>query len=219
MLWHNTVIRNADGMITGTLSSGEDVTDIRDAERDLHLKNAAIDATQSGVCLLTPDGTIRYTNAAFVGMLGYENATELVGRSITDTVKNHEYEESVLHTVIETGSWFGEQHAVKADGSIIDLLVSATVIYDDRDEPMNIVVSFMDISDMQRYRTALQEANKKLNILSSITRHDILNQIQVLLSYSELLEETTPDDAPDRELLAQSRRYRGDYRGKGRERD
>ena len=201
MLWHNTVIRNADGMITGTLSSGEDVTDIRDAERDLHLKNAAIDATQSGVCLLTPDGTIRYTNAAFVGMLGYENATELVGRSITDTVKNHEYEESVLHTVIETGSWFGEQHAVKADGSIIDLLVSATVIYDDRDEPMNIVVSFMDISDMQRYRTALQEANKKLNILSSITRHDILNQIQVLLSYSELLEETTPDDAPDREYI------------------
>ena len=66
---------------------------------------------------------------------------------------------------------------------------------------MNIVASFMDITEMHRYRTALREANRKLNTLSSLTRHDILNQVQVLLSYSEMLEETTPDDAPGHEYI------------------
>lgn len=201
IVWHNTVIRDADGMITGTLSSGEDVTAIREAERDLRLKNAAIEATQSGICLLATDGTIRYVNAALVEMLGYGDAAELTGLSIADAVRGAEEGEDVFRTVIETGGWAGEQHAIRADGSTISLLVTATVISDRHGKPINIVVSFMDITEMRRYREALREANKKLNILSSLTRHDILNQIQVLLSYSEILEETTPDDDPDREYI------------------
>jgi len=33
--WHNTVLRDADGVVTGTLSSGEDVTDRRRAEQQI----------------------------------------------------------------------------------------------------------------------------------------------------------------------------------------
>ncbi|WFN33971.1 PAS domain S-box protein [Methanogenium sp. S4BF] len=201
ILWHNTVIRNADGMITGTLSSGEDVTDIREAERDLHLKNAAIEATQNGIALLSMDGSVRYANAALTKMLGYDDETALVGLSIIDLGEDREQSAAALQNLTETGNWFGEQHGKTADGRTIDLLASATVISDTHGEPMNFVVSFMDITEMHRYRAALREANKKLNILSSMTRHDILNQVQVLLSYSELLEELTPDDAPGHEYI------------------
>jgi PAS domain S-box-containing protein len=202
ILWHNTVIRNADGMITGTLSSGEDVTDIHEAERDLHLKNAAIEATQNGIALLSMDGTVRYANAALTKMIGYDDETALVGRSVLDIGEDGgEQVQVILHELAETGNWFGEQHGTTADGRSIDLLVSATVISDVRGEPMNIVVSFMDITEMHRYRTALREANKKLNILSSLTRHDILNQVQVLLAYSELLEETTQKDDPGHDYI------------------
>lgn len=34
--WHNTLLRNASGAITGTLSSGEDITERRKSEEDLH---------------------------------------------------------------------------------------------------------------------------------------------------------------------------------------
>jgi signal transduction histidine kinase len=40
---------------------------------------------------------------------------------------------------------------------------------------------------------ALSLANKKLNLLSSITRHDILNQLTVLIGYLELLKKKQPD--------------------------
>ena len=201
ILWHNTVIRNADGMITGTLSSGEDVTGIREAERDLHLKNAAIEATQNGIALLSMDGTVHYANAALTRMMGYEDETALVGRSLPDMDEGGGLYTAALRELTETGNWLGEQHGRMADGRAIDLLVSATVISDAHGGPTNIVVSFMDITEMHRYRTALREANKKLNILSSMTRHDILNQVQVLLSYADLLEEMTPDDAPGHEYI------------------
>jgi signal transduction histidine kinase len=43
-----------------------------------------------------------------------------------------------------------------------------------------------DISERTREQKALRLANQKLNLLSSITRHDILNKLTVVLGYLEL---------------------------------
>jgi PAS domain S-box-containing protein len=48
-------------------------------------------------------------------------------------------------------------------------------------------------ADLTRSQEALYAANKKLNLLSGITRHDILNQLTVLIGYTELLERKQPD--------------------------
>jgi PAS domain S-box-containing protein len=42
--------------------------------------------------------------------------------------------------------------------------------------------------ELRQFSTALGTANKKLTLLSSITRHDINNQLTVLIGYLELLE-------------------------------
>jgi PAS domain S-box-containing protein len=43
-----------------------------------------------------------------------------------------------------------------------------------------------DITNQKNTEEALRQANKKLNLLSSITRHDILNGLSVLLGYIDL---------------------------------
>jgi PAS domain S-box-containing protein len=45
-----------------------------------------------------------------------------------------------------------------------------------------------DVSDTKRAEEALRQTNKKLNLLSSITRHDILNQLTALSAFTELLK-------------------------------
>jgi PAS domain S-box-containing protein len=52
-----------------------------------------------------------------------------------------------------------------------------------------------EIKERKRYEDAIQLANRKLNTLSSITRHDILNQITAIIMYVSLSEEivTNPD--------------------------
>lgn len=55
--------------------------------------------------------------------------------------------------------------------------------------------------ELTRSYEALAQANNKLNILSSITRHDILNHVMVITYYSSLVREAVTD-AESRKRLA-----------------
>jgi PAS domain S-box-containing protein len=55
-----------------------------------------------------------------------------------------------------------------------------------------IQCNIRDITARKRAEDALILANKKLNLLSSITRHDILNKLNVLQGYFELSREQLP---------------------------
>lgn len=48
--------------------------------------------------------------------------------------------------------------------------------------------SIRDITRAKKMETALRKANRQLNLLSDITRHDILNNISVIYAYLELME-------------------------------
>jgi PAS domain S-box-containing protein len=50
-----------------------------------------------------------------------------------------------------------------------------------------------DITDRKRAEEALRQVNKQLNLLSSITRHDILNQLMALKGYIELSRDYLDD--------------------------
>ena len=52
-----------------------------------------------------------------------------------------------------------------------------------------------EIQERKRFESAIQLANRKLNTLSSITRHDILNQITALGMYLSLAREMENDPA------------------------
>ncbi len=56
-------------------------------------------------------------------------------------------------------------------------------------EKDHFVAVFEDITERKQSDEALRQANKKLNLLSSITRHDILNGVAVLMGYIDLASE------------------------------
>lgn len=58
-----------------------------------------------------------------------------------------------------------------------------------RNAPKQFTTIFSDITERKNAEIALHLVNSKLNLLSSITRHDILNGITVLLGYIELASE------------------------------
>ncbi|PWR71241.1 sensor histidine kinase [Methanospirillum lacunae] len=70
---------------------------------------------------------------------------------------------------------------------IVGSLVRCMTLYRDEEVRQN--------HELEKTQEAFQTANKKLNILSSITRHDILNQLTALLGYQEIAREmcSNPD--------------------------
>ena len=84
------------------------------------------------------------------------------------------------------GALFNFRHRKKS-GEIRDVVVfSAPVSYKGRRLLHSIIE---DVTDRKRAEDALQIAIKKLNMLSSITRHDILNQVTGLRTFLELSRE------------------------------
>ncbi|MFA7342076.1 MAG: hypothetical protein WCY65_02780, partial [Candidatus Methanomethylophilaceae archaeon] len=68
-------------------------------------------------------------------------------------------------------------------------LLSTTIM--DVDAEIEVLLSLLDITDMKRSEIHLQQVNKKLSILGSFTRHDVLNQVTAAQGYLELLEMTS----------------------------
>jgi len=102
------------------------------------------------------------------------------------------------------------------------------VEWDDAGNAVRILGIHQDINEVQLQRLALKSASKKLNLLSSITRHDILNQVSAQKAFLALLEDHIQQDAEAQglyqHLLATSDTIRrqiaftGDYQHMG-ERD
>lgn len=63
----------------------------------------------------------------------------------------------------------------------------------DNNEVTGLIVFVIDITERKRIEDALRATNKKLHLLSDITRHDILNQIQVLLFHIDSLQTNSYD--------------------------
>jgi PAS domain S-box-containing protein len=52
----------------------------------------------------------------------------------------------------------------------------------------------IDITERRRVEKALRQANKKLNLLGSVTRHDAINQLSVLFAWLEIAKEVARDE-------------------------
>jgi PAS domain S-box-containing protein len=68
------------------------------------------------------------------------------------------------------------------------------------------IESFIDITERKKAEEALDQANKKLHLMSSITRHDILNQLTVLRGYLELSDDYLNDPRRLKEFIEKEKR-------------
>ena len=73
------------------------------------------------------------------------------------------------------------------------LYFTAAPIHDEDGRVIGAVETLEDITERKVAEEALRQANQKLNLLTSITRHDINNQLTVLMGYLEILGDSKLD--------------------------
>ncbi len=76
-----------------------------------------------------------------------------------------------------------------ADGSRHNVIFYKAPFFNNDGSVGGLIGTFLDITEQKISEEALKQANKQLNLLSSITRHDILNQLMALKGYLELSHE------------------------------
>jgi PAS domain S-box-containing protein len=81
-----------------------------------------------------------------------------------------------------------ELEEYRKDGQTVWISAAVRFMRDENGKPVSIIIISHGITEKRAADDALMNANHKLSLLSSITRHDILNQLQVLTGWIGLLD-------------------------------
>lgn len=136
------------------------------------------------------DGRITMISPAGVALAGYTSPDDMIGLNARDMYVDPDERDRFVFVVAENGSVTGYPLQLRRrDGSLRNVTVSSHFIRDASGKIAGLEGIIHDITDHLQEEEALRIANKKLNLLSSITRHDIRNQLTALKTFLMLNEE------------------------------
>jgi PAS domain S-box-containing protein len=144
-----------------------------------------VEHSLDGILILDMNGKILFRNRAAANLVDQEITPDhLTTKNVMEFVAP-ESQASVLHDLGQvargTDGYPVNYQAVTASGRHIWIEgIGKRILF--RNSPA-ILVSLRDISSRKQMEEALIRTNKQLNLLSSITRHDILNKIAAIQGF------------------------------------
>ncbi|MGB7789453.1 PAS domain S-box protein [Methanoregula sp.] len=152
---------------------------------------AIVESSDDAIVGKTLDGIITSWNPGAERLYGYA-AGEVLGKSLAILLPPDRSDDlPVVLARIRKGesiSHYQTRRKTK-DGRILDISLTVSPIRGIEGGVTGASSIARNITETKRMEEVLQQANKKLNLLNSITRHDILNQLMGLRAYLELSKE------------------------------
>lgn len=133
-----------------TMASFVDVTDYKRAKEEMLIKDYAIQSSINGIVIADLEGNITYVNDAFLRMWGGKDVSEVLGRPAVVFSQSAKEAMQIIQAVKDRGSWFGEVIGKRKDLTPITVQLSANLVKDDRGEPICMMASFIDVTDLKR---------------------------------------------------------------------
>ena len=198
-LWVSvTPILGEDGTVTGAIESLRDVTHQKKIGRALRESRRYLDAIINTMPdpLFIKDHDHRFVtvNDSFCEFIGHSRE-DVVGK--TDFSFFPEQEAAIFvekdRDVLRTRQEIENEELLTDSRGRTHTIVTKKALYVNASHEEFIVGVIRDITQRKKTEQALQLTVKKLNTLSSITRHDILNQLMGLRAFIELTKGRVTD--------------------------
>ncbi len=184
------------GKVVGVQTVGRDITErlkvtkaLEESERRFR---TLVESTEEGVMIIDRAYRVTYVNPYVARMLGRDQAS----------LQGSTYEKLLPPEVVEPAREMSNRVFDSGDVAsftffypMINRWFDVTIVPLQREETQVITLCCVarDITEQKQLGQSLVQANAKLQLLSGITRHDILNQITALLAYVTLLKEEVPE--------------------------
>ncbi|NLV27223.1 MAG: PAS domain S-box protein [Methanomicrobiales archaeon] len=187
---------------------GIDITRLKEAEIELRRSQERFDAVTmnagSWIWEIDREGIFQYSNHAVTDILGYR-PDELIGKmhfydlyvqSVQEELKAYTLNGFDLHEPFKNF----ENLNLHKNGSPVLLNSCGTPIFDQNGEFQGYWGVDEDITERKKIQELLRQANQKLSMLATVTRHDILNKISVIKGYLAVVQ-MEYDDPPLHEYV------------------
>ncbi|WP_211531286.1 PAS domain S-box protein [Methanocalculus chunghsingensis] len=186
-----------NGNCIGLHGAVQDITDRKRTEKELQkvslYTRGLIEASLDPLVTISPEGLITDVNHATEKITGIPRK-KLIGSDFADYFTDPEQAGRGYAEAFRSG--FVKDYPLTIrhrSGRTTDVLYNASVYADQSGTVQGVFAAARDITEQRIAEEALQTANHKLQILSSITRHDILNKIMILQAYLDLTIEEIDD--------------------------
>jgi PAS domain S-box-containing protein len=152
-------------------------------------------------------GKIMMLSPSAAKIAGYRSNDELIGQDVLSLYADAADRNRLLTILKENGSVDSFPISLKVrDGSIRFVTTSSHFYRDAAGNIQGVEGVIHDITEQRKAEDALRMANKKLNLLSSVTRHDIRNQLMALMAFLELSVESVDNPAELAEFLKKNQK-------------
>ena len=164
-----------------------------------------LNSAAEGIYGMDREGNCMFCNVSGLGMLGYDDEKELIGRNMHELVHHtredgspYPWSECEAHRIVVTGDHFHSERDVlwrKDDKSFI-VEYWAHPLLDDGGIK-GAVVTFIDITERMALETQLRQAQKMESVgqLAGGVAHDFNNILTAIIGYSSLtLDDMAADD-------------------------
>jgi len=192
----------ADGLIV----TFNDITERKRAqhltEENLRFYESLLDTIPVPVFYKDKERRYKECNAAFESLLGLSRS-QIIGRTVFEISPQEladKYSAADDQVFADKVSQVYDSQVRSVDGTLHDVIFRKAPYFDRKGEIDGLIGVIVDVTERRRAEHALQETNKKLNLLSSLTRHDIKNQLMALEGNLTLLAMMDLDPASEEQL-------------------
>jgi PAS domain S-box-containing protein len=149
-----------------------------------------VDTAGEGIWQMDATFRITYVNRRMADMLGY-SPEEMHGADILYFIPYDEHADSEFRREKQRKGDIDhfERQFIRKDGVRVWCTVAITPIIDAEGIYQGSFAMLSDITERKNAEKRLDLAKKRLEILSSITRHDIANQVMAISAYLDLMQE------------------------------
>ncbi|WP_276260687.1 two-component system sensor histidine kinase NtrB [Haloglomus litoreum] len=162
----------------------------------------AIEQTAHAVYITDTEGVIEYVNPAFEELTGYSES-EALGRR-TSLLQSGEHDqtfyEELWDTILDGEQWEAEIVDETRDGDQVILDQTISPLTTEDGEVERFVAVAQDVTDRKSRQRRLEEQRDDLELLNQVLRHDMRNDLQLVMAYADLLADHVDEEG--REYLA-----------------
>jgi len=140
------------------------------------------------------DGRITMVNPSAARMFGYGSFPDMIDLPIQSLYFNPEQRETVMNKMHDVGKVSDHAEMMRhRDGTSFWASLNIQFARGDDGSIIGAEGIVRDITGRKAMEQAIQDTNRKLSLLNSITRHDVANQLTILRGYAQLVELSSTD--------------------------